>query len=484
MTIRDEAFAWLDKHADEVEGMASRSAARYMKAKGVKGSERSLRRHHAQWLGGAAGDDSETGHDTSDRYVYEGDEYTFTIKGTTFHADADEVQRWCRWYVHDGGRLTQRGVSRMALHVDDRILTKDFIRRIFIVLGIDKSSPGFAPHMLDKHTPQELAKLHFSMAQADAEAAIRSREVDEYKKLYRKEVESRGKGELMIEKIMEHMPSSSISIHVRPARADDRLEPYTPVIILSDWHVGALVRVGSHRYDHEVYRARVRALRDELDQWCAAYRRPMDEVRIAINGDMVDGPLGSMRPGQQAEQCLYYEEQVFAAAQGIVEVVAHIRGLVGDKPITVHAVAGNHGRAGGHASEDPRRLPEMLLYRICEEMTRSVDVVWDASSEIIHEWRVYQTQVLQTHGDRAPRGIDKILRAMMDKSARTHLLLRGHRHSLEVTESHDALGHQSGTIMGETDYGLHQLGLGARPSQSIIEIRRDGPRMPGTLMVG
>jgi hypothetical protein len=38
--------------------------------------------------------------------------------------------------------------------------------------------------------------------------------------------------------------------------------------------------------------------------------------------------------------------------------------------------------------------------------------------------------------------------------------------------------------MGDTEYGLHQLGLGARPSQSIIEVRRDGPRLPGTLCVG
>jgi predicted phosphodiesterase len=164
-------------------------------------------------------------------------------------------------------------------------------------------------------------------------------------------------------------------------------------------------------------------------------------------------------------------------------VLGHLRGLVGDEAITVHAVAGNHGRAGGHASEDPKRLPELLLYRLCEEMTGQIDVVWDRSTDIIHQWRVYMCQILQTHGDRAPKDLDKVLRAMLDKRAESHLLIRGHRHSLEVVESHDGMGWQSGSLMGDTEYGLHQLCLGARPSQSIIEVRRDGPRVPGTLLV-
>jgi predicted phosphodiesterase len=480
MNLRERVQAYLDTH--DCAHMTASDIGRAMQADGETAMMQSIRRALREL--GHRGDDGATGHDTSDRYAYDGDEYTFTVKGTTFTADCDEVQKWVRWYVAGGGNLTQRAVSRMALQVDERILTRDFIRRIFKVLGIDKGSPGFAPHMLLKHTPEELAKLHFAMAQADAEAAIHASEIEEYKKRYREEVKRRAQGEAMLERIIEHMPSMSISVHVKASKFDDRLEPYTPIVMLSDWHVGALVRVGSHRYDHGVYRQRIRRLRDELDDFFEAYRRPLDELRIAICGDILDGPIGTMRPGQQAEQDLYYEEQCEAAVSGMAEVIAHLRGLVGDVGITVHAVAGNHGRAGGHASEDPRRLPEMLTYRITEEMTKPLDVVWDASSEIIHEWRVYQTQCLQTHGDRAPKGIDKMLRAMLDKSAQTHLLLRGHRHSLEITESHDALGVQCGTIMGETEYGLHQLGLGARPSQSIIEVRRDGPRMPGTLMVG
>lgn len=480
MTLRERVRAYLDAH--DTSGMTPTEIGHAMMAGGDTAPMQSIRRMLRD-IGGT-GDDGATGHETSDRYTYEGDEYAFLIKGTAFRACADEVQRWCRWYVADGGNLTQRAVSRMALQVDERILTRDFVRRIFSVLGIDKGSPGFAPHMLARHTPDELAKLHFSMAQSDAEAAVRSREHDEYKRLYREEVQRRGQGEVMLDRIMDRMPSTTIAVHVRPAAANARLEPYTPIVCLSDWHVGALVRMGSARYDHDVYRARLSKLRSELDDWFLAYRRPLDELRVAVNGDMIDGPIGTMRPGQQAEQDLHYEEQVEAAAVGIVEVLAHLRGLVGSVPVTVHAVAGNHGRAGGHSAEDPRRLPEILLYRICEEMTRSMDIVWDRSSDIIHEWRVYDTQVLQTHGDRVPRDMDRILRAMMDKGARHHLLLRGHRHSMEVVESHSSLGVQCGTIMGDSEYGLHQLGLGARPSQSIIEVRRGGPRMPGMLLVG
>jgi predicted phosphodiesterase len=487
MSIRKKAHAWLDAHRDEVEGKSIGECIRLLDDAGLRTEARTMRRYVLKWREGedvASGDDKATGHDTSDSYFYDEFQYTFKIKGTTFAAGLDEVQRWCRWYVYDGGRVTQRGVSRMALQVDDRILTRDFVSRVFKVLGIDKNSPGFAPHMLARHTAEELAKLHFAMAQSDAEAAIAAREVDEYKQRYREEVQRRGQGELMLRRIVEKLPTMAVSVHVRAAQQDSRLEPYTPIVLLSDWHVGALVRMGHHRYDQDVFEARLKTLRTELDEFFQAYRRPMDALHVALCGDMIDGPLGSMRPGQQAEQDLYYEEQVEVAATGIAQVIAHLRGLVGKVPMTVHAVAGNHGRAGGHSSEDPRRLPEMLLYRICEEMTRPIDVAWDRSSDVIHQWRVYDTQVLQTHGDRAPKGIDRILRAMLDKSAQHHLLLRGHRHSLEVMESHDGLGVQCGTLMGDTEYGLHQLALGARPSQSIIEVRRDGPRLPGTLVVG
>lgn len=129
------------------------------------------------------GETVDTGAD-SDRDAFEFDEehYCFTLAGQTpFYVPADEVQSWVRWYVTDGAGVTQRTVTRMSWQINDRPLTKDYARRIFKCLGIDKNSPPFAPHMLLKHTLEELEKLHFSAAQADVETRIRAAEPKEWR---------------------------------------------------------------------------------------------------------------------------------------------------------------------------------------------------------------------------------------------------------------------------------------------------------------
>jgi hypothetical protein len=463
MTLRERVHAWLAANADRA-GHMSYSAI----AKEIGGDSRQARRILA---------DTIPRHD-SFAIDWSASTYRFTVDRYDFDATFAEVEHWVRWYVYDGCAMSQRTVTRMAWHHDGRRLTVDFARRLFRVLGIDKNSPPFAPHALAAHTPEELAKLHFAQAQADAEHAIRADESRQWRQLYRGEVQRKTKLDVMREEIESHAGSVRWHIDV-PAAPTVDVEPYAPIIALSDWHVGAKT---SH-YDRHTYWRRVEQLCAGLDDWFRAYRRPVDEVHLAICGDMIDGPVGNMRAGQQAEQDLYYDEQVSEAAKGIMRVLGHLRGLFPDAPITAHTVTGNHGRGTAGKGDDPMRLPEALLYRLCEAMTERLGIQWDRGPDVLHVWRVYTTQVIQTHGDRAPKGLQRICHAMRDRDADWQLVLRGHRHSLEVMELHDALGVQAGTLMGDTYYGLHQLGLSARPSQSIIEVRPSGPRIPGTLLL-
>jgi hypothetical protein len=463
MSQRKDIEQWIEDNRERADQMSYAAIARE-----VGGDHRTARKHISRIL------------DRKDSYHvdYATQSYMFSIDRYRFDASFAEVENWVRWYVYDGCAMSQRTVTRMAWCHDGRRLTRDFARRIFAVLGIDKNSPPFPPHLLHAHTPEELAKLHFAQAQADAEHAIRADEARQWRGMYRSEVQRKTRLDVMGEEIAQTAGIATWHIDVPPAPSVEA-EPYSPVIVLSDWHVGART---SH-YGRQVYWQRVESLCAQLDDWFRCYRRPVDEAHIAICGDMIDGPGGNMRAGQQAEQDLYYDEQVSEAAKGILRVMGHLRGLLPDTPIIAHTVTGNHGRGTSGKGDDPMRLPEALLYRLCEAMTERLGVQWDRGPDVLHVWRVYSTQVIQTHGDRAPKGLQRICHAMRDRDADWQLVLRGHRHSLEVMELHDALGVQAGTMMGDTHYGLHQLGLSARPSQSIIEVRPSGPRVPGTLLL-
>ncbi len=464
MTLRARLEAWIAENPDRAQRLSYAAIARE-----VGGDPRSARKLAAKLL--PRGDSYEID--------WGAGQYRFSVDRFEFSASFVEVEHWVRWYVYDGCAASQRTVSRMAWHHDGRRLTVDFVRRLFRLLGIDKNSPPFPPHLLQSHTPEELAKLHFAQAQADAEHAIRADEARQWRKLYRGEVQRKTRLDVMREEIEARAGEATWHIDVRPAEAMLGHEPYQAVVVLADWHVGAK----THWYDQRVLASRLDGLMGELNDWFRLYRRPVEALHVAICGDMIDGPGGNMRAGQQAEQDLHYDEQVAVAAEGIARVLGYLRGLLPAQEIIAHTVTGNHGRGTAAKGDDPMRLPEALLYRLCEALTTPIRVTWDRGADVLHQWRVYSTQIIQTHGDRAPKGLARICHAMRDRHADWQLVIRGHRHSLEVVELHDALGVQAGTLMGDTHYGLHQLGLSARPSQSIIEVRPSGPRIPGTLLL-
>jgi hypothetical protein len=259
------------------------------------------------------------------------------------------------------------------------------------------------------------------------------------------------------------------------------IEPYTPIFVFSDWHVGQRVELLRATYNRDIFRKRIDSLKREIAEYLKLYSRPMDRAIIAVTGDIIDGPMGNMRAGHQAEQDVLYDKQVKLASTVLAEMVCSVATSVG-VPVDVHCIPGNHGRGTASAKEDTQRVPEMCMYHLAEAYSGDL-ATWTISDQIIHEFRVYDTQVLMAHGERIPRDIDKVIYAMMDKTCSNHLLINGHFHHDLTKDSHKGMGVQSGSIVGDTSFGLHQLGVGARPSQRVIEVRRRGPQLPGMFLV-
>jgi hypothetical protein len=340
---------------------------------------------------------ADTGHDENDAWHLDEDEYVFRIRDDRFRVPAHQVQQWVSWYTYEGSGLTQREVCRKTYQEHGRDLTRDYLRRILKVLGIDKNSPPFAPHMLDKYDSEELAKLHFARAQARVETAIRAREPREWKKLARDEMKARREAERKLENLTglaetvaerlavrrvestKHRPSSDLVKSRQISSSGLMLSPH-----FTDLHVGKLSARGhsSLEAQHDSIMRRAHHLRDLVQG------HEIDEVHVAFGGDLVhiDNQQAGTTGGTPQDICGTPADIATAAVQIVEELVAMWAGV---GRVTVRMVAGNHDQ---HSTAFLRAF----LLRMFEDW-QGVDVVPDTAP--LQVWTWGQCLVALEHGD-------------------------------------------------------------------------------------
>jgi hypothetical protein len=143
----------------------------------------------------------------------------------------------------------------------------------------------------------------------------------------------------------------------------------TAICLLADWQFGKV----TPEYDSEVARARVLAYADKVVDIIGHVRRhhPVDEARIYLLGDLVEGEL--IFPGQahRIDASLY--RQVFDGAELLAEVIRRIAFAV--PSIAVRGVIGNHGDIGGRSRREmhPETNADAMLMNIARLHLPGVD---------------------------------------------------------------------------------------------------------------
>jgi hypothetical protein len=425
-------------------------------------------------------------------------EYLFLFNGwEPFDVPFEEMDSLIRAYVRSGSAMSQMEVCRWAwsdeyqeAHGSRRRLDHRCFQKMLRALDVQKNSPPFAPHRAKEETVEQLVGSHRIQQEATLLHKIDQGNRSFFEAKYKEQLKNDRRLLSRLADVHPNVESISFDIQVESRRdVDSNLEPCHPLIIISDWHIGALVRMpGNNLYDKEVAQERLSKLRFEVEEYFHTNRRPVEGLTIAICGDMCDGPMGDMRAGQQHEQDLHYHEQSRATVRALAEFLAFVRGLFPDVPIHVPCVPGNHGRGTANKADDPVRLVEIMIYQNVEDcVAEQLQMEFNICADVLNIFYIYSTQVIQTHGDRITKNVERLIRAAMDKRATHHLMISGHFHS-ETEKTMDVLADsfavRSGSIMGDTPYGLQQLGLSSRPSQRIIEIRKSiGPLVPGTLVL-
>ena len=275
---------------------------------------------------------------TNDAYRYypETHEYVFRIKGDSFGLRREEVADLVWWYTRSAGNATQREVTRRAQQEHGRTLTRDYLRRMLLVLGITKDAPPWAPHDLERYTATELNKLKFARLQAEAEGVDTREASREYRRLWQQEAKLRRDQDRIVEALAG-------ALEQRPTPTLERVEVASTqtmaVVGLYDCHIGKRDTSGAG-LDHsvEVMVSAVRKLAGRI----ASMHAP-ERIVVAVGGDYLHvDTIGATTTAGTAQDVDATSSRILAA--GIDALITCVDTLAQLAHVEVVIIPGNHDR--------------------------------------------------------------------------------------------------------------------------------------------
>lgn len=406
--------------------------------------------------------------------------YLFHLHGEEpFDLDFVRVQRICEWYVYKGAGMTQKEVCRQYYKTFDSMLTHDYLRRMLKTLDVDKTSTPVAPHRIKDSTVEDNVKTWREREEAMIETSYMAKEAKNWKRKYKRLYNKLRGYEEVVEEAIDELRESGIGFPEwdapEPRRASG--EVVTPVFMIGDWHYGRAVEMEDNVFNKDVAERRLSELLSETGRFFSDYDRGVDNVHVVILGDMIDGVHGDMHDQQFIHQDVHGIDQMLGAARLISRYIKHLHDELDPSSITVHAVGGNHGRGRKDRREDPQRLPEMSVYHFSRLMC-DPSIQWNIADEVTTHFRIKDTKVIATHGDRKPRKIQDLAWSHFESDVSNYLVVSGHKHSdlVEGASDRNVMHVRNGSLCGATEFSKKELAKFSRPSQSFVEVHEDGPR--------
>lgn len=386
------------------------------------------------------------------------------------------VQSVYEWYSNPNALTVRECVKKLWTAYRVEIKQNHFMR-VKNVLGLVHASLPFAPHMYKHHAEHELQAQYVEICEAKLETKIRAQEGAHWHKRYVEEKKKTVSVEMFLERVKEHLIEYSHSPQQLIGDVfDEKVEPCAMVLVLSDWHVGKVVDREFAQYNKEIFWKYIQTLKRCVIEELSTRTRPISSFYVVTSGDLIDGVLGNMHPEQGLNQDLHGAQQVVVAANALCDVVSCVRAYLPEHTdIQVHSVYGNHDRTSSSNKKDPRRFAGQMLFELAKEQScKGVD--WKSHEGVVGRFRVMDTDVYLRHGDIGPTDFGNVIASRKRPGASYHLSISGHRHHLAVREHLNTVHVQCGSFPARDDFAVDHLGVGSRPSQVMIEIRRDGPR--------
>lgn len=286
---------------------------------------------------------------------------------------------------------------------------------------------------------------------------------------YNKELRAEARYENLVEILQDKLSDIDVSDFVMKDTHNARKDNPTKhaVLMLSDWHYGAVCDSQWNYYDTSVAKSRVQEIIDKAKHYIVALG--ITDLVVEVNGDMIEGIINIGAKVASEESAV---EQIINVSkllsQGINSLVPYVRS------IKVVTTLGNHGRLTPNKKEqfDERENFEMLIVEFLRlTLDKSVPIIPSNGLDFI-KYTIGDKVICLSHGhhDKINSAIENMARVYKIVPDEIHL---GHYHHMSDVNQSDIHIVVNGSLKGIDDFGLKATRSITKPSQNLIVYGED-----------
>lgn len=326
-----------------------------------------------------------------------------------------------------------------------------------------------AKYLMDK-TANELTEDMVKRLQSKKDEEYKERiRLQDARREYNKELRAEARYENLVnimKDCLSDVVTSNIEFGKKHLHIENKKSKYA-ILMLSDWHYGALCDSQWNYYDTNVAKERAEQLVAKTQSYILSLG--ITDLIVEINGDMCEGMINIGNRVASEESVV---EQIINVSKLLSECVLSLKPYVNS--IKVVTTLGNHGRLTPNRKEqsDERENFEMLIPEFLR-LTLGDDIPIVTSQGLDFVKYEFDDKIIclsHGHHDKATSAIDNMIRVYKVVPDEIHL---GHWHHMSDLNDSNIHVVVNGSIKGVDDFGLKATRCTTQPSQNLIVYGKD-----------
>lgn len=326
-----------------------------------------------------------------------------------------------------------------------------------------------AKYLMDK-TANELTEEMIKRLQSKKDEEYKERvRLQDARREYNKELRAEARYENLVnimKDCLSDVVTSNIEFGKKHLHIENKKSKYA-ILMLSDWHYGALCDSQWNYYDTNVAKERAEQLVAKTQSYILSLG--ITDLIVEINGDMCEGMINIGNRVASEESVV---EQIINVSKLLSKCILSLKPYVNS--IKVVTTLGNHGRLTPNRKEqaDERENFEMLIPEFLR-LTLGDDIPIVTSQGLDFVKYEFDDKIIclsHGHHDKTKSAIDNMIRVYKVVPDEIHL---GHWHHMSDLNDSNIHVVVNGSIKGVDDFGLKATRCTTQPSQNLIVYGKD-----------
>lgn len=326
-----------------------------------------------------------------------------------------------------------------------------------------------AKYLMDK-TANELTEEMVKRLQSKKDEEYKERvRLQDARREYNKELRAEARYENLVnimKDCLSDVVMSNIEFGKKHLHIENKKSKYA-ILMLSDWHYGALCDSQWNYYDTNVAKERAKQLVAKTQSYILSLG--ITDLIVEINGDMCEGMINIGNRVASEESVV---EQIINVSKLLSKCILSLKPYVNS--IKVVTTLGNHGRLTPNRKDqaDERENFEMLIPEFLR-LTLGDDIPIVTSQGLDFVKYEFDDKIIclsHGHHDKATSAIDNMIRVYKVVPDEIHL---GHWHHMSDLNDSNIHVVVNGSIKGVDDFGLKATRCTTQPSQNLIVYGKD-----------